>query len=188
MNTDEPAAHFAWDLLDSAKQALETQVAEKPAAAEPAPQAEAPDPRPERQPVIQPVASELDDAPIGQPEPPEKLVVEPASDTGEPSPAMLQPKPTADELQVRTGLLEPESEMLPTGQATATAIIPIEAAAAIEEPCTASLQSEPPAEKGPAGVDGPRAATVVPKIRGPPVTKWGLYPAGADADCDTVRG
>src|SRR4029079_9732581 len=156
MNTNEQAAHFAWDLLDSAKQALETQVAEKPAAAEPAPQAEAPDPRPERQPVIQPVASELDDAPIVQPQPPEKLVVEPASDTGEPSPAMLQPKPTADELQGRTGLPEPESEMLPTGQTTATAIIPTDVVAAIEEPSSTSLQLEPPAEKGPAGLRMPR--------------------------------
>jgi len=146
MNTDEPAAHFAWDLLDSAKQALETHVAEKPAAAEPAPQAEAPDPRPERQPVIQPVASELDDAPIGQHQPPESPIVEPAGATGEPSPAILQPKSTTDELLVRTDLPEPESEGLAAGQASATAIIPTDAAAAIEEPSTASLQSEPPAE------------------------------------------
>jgi hypothetical protein len=167
MNTDEQAAHFAWDLLDSAKQALETQVAEKPAAAEPAPQAEAPDPRPERQPVIQPVASELDDAPIGQPQPPEKLVVEPASDTGEPSPAMLQPKPTEDELQVRTGLPEPESEMLPTRQATATAIIPTDVVAAIEEPSSTSLQLEPPAEKGPAGLRMPGESGRLPMLGQP---------------------
>ena len=160
MNTDEPAAHFAWDLLDSAKQVaalhdVETQVAEKPAAAEPEPQAQAPDLRPESQPVIQPVASTLEDAPIGQHQPPERLVVEPASAAGGPSAAILPPKPTADELLVRTDPPEPESEGLPTGQATATAIIPTDAAAAIEEPSTASLQSEPPAEKGPAGLRMP---------------------------------
>ena len=164
MNTDEQAAHFAWDLLDSAKQALETQVAEKPAAAEPAPQAEAPDPRPERQPVIQPVASELDDAPIGQPQPPEKPVVEP---TAEPSPAMLQPKPTEDELQVRTGLPELESEMLPTGQTTATAIIPTDVVAAIEEPSSTSLQLEPPAEKGPADLRMPGESGRLPMLGQP---------------------
>src|SRR4029079_18741032 len=59
---------------------------------------------------------------------------------------------TAGELLVRTDLPEPESEELPTGQAAVTPIIPIDAAAAIEEPSTASLQSEPPAEKEPAGL------------------------------------
>jgi hypothetical protein len=168
MNTEEPPAHFAWDLLDSAKQVAalrgaETN-AEKPAPAEPEPQAQAPDLQPERQPVIQPVASALDDAPIGQHQPPEGLIVEPASATGGPSPAILQPKPTADEPLVRTDLPEPESEGLPTGQAAATAIIPIDAAAVIEEPSTASLQSEPPAEKGPAGLRMPGESGRLPML------------------------
>jgi hypothetical protein len=79
MNTDESPTHFAWDLLDSAKQvaeprSAETQAAEKPAATEPGPQSQVPDIRPESQPV-RPVACALDDAPIGQHEPPETLIV-----------------------------------------------------------------------------------------------------------------
>jgi hypothetical protein len=160
MNTDdEPPAHFAWDLLDSAKQVValrgaQTQVAEKPAAAET--EAQAPD--------LRPVASALDDAPIGQHQPPEGLVVEPASAIGGPSPAILQPQPIADDLPVKADLPEPESEGLPTGQATATAINPIDAAAAIEEPSTASLQSEPPAETGPSGLRMPGESGRLPML------------------------
>ena len=173
MNTDEePPAHFAWDLLDSAKQVAalrgaQTQVADKPAATEPEPQVQAPDLRPESEPVIQPVASALHDAPIGQHQPPESPIVEPANAIGGPSPAILQPKPTADELLVRTDLPEPESEGLAAGQASATAIIPIDVAAAIEEPSSTSLQLEPPAEKGPAGLRMPGESGRLPMLGQP---------------------
>ena len=127
MNLDEPAAHFAWDLLDSAKQvaplrSTETQGTQKPAAAEPEP--DAPDLRPHSQSVM-PVASALDEAPIGQHEPP-------------------------------TDPPEPEADGSPTGgQPPAAAIILTEAAAAIEEASTATLQPEPPVEKKPASVRMP---------------------------------
>jgi hypothetical protein len=156
MNTDEAPAHFAWDLLDSAKQVAEqrsAEAAEKPAAAEPEPQPQVPDIRPESQPIIRPVECALDDAPIGQHEPPETLIVrlEQATATEGPSPAQLQPEPTADGLLVNTDLPEPEAEGSSTSGPPATAIIQTEAAA-IEEPSNAPLRPEAPVEKGPPSV------------------------------------
>jgi hypothetical protein len=159
MNTDEAPAHFAWDLLDSAKQVVEprsaeTQAVEKPAAAEPQPQPQVPDIRPESQPVIRPAECALDDAPIGQQEPPETLIVRLEQATAEGrSPAPLQSKSTADSLPVSTDPPEPEAEGSPTGgQSAAAAIILTKAAAAIEEPSNAPLQPEPAVEEEPASV------------------------------------
>jgi hypothetical protein len=174
MNTDEAPAHFAWDLLDSAKQVVEprsAEAAEQPAA-EPEPQPQVPDIRPESQPVIRPVACALDDAPIGQHEPPETLIVrlEQATATEGPSPAPLQPKPTAGSLPVSTDRPEPEAEGSPTGgQPPAAAIILTEAAAEIEEPSNAPLQPEPPVEKGPASVRMPGESGRLPVLGQQPI-------------------
>jgi len=172
MNTDESPAHFAWDLLDSAKQvaeprSAEAQAVEKPAAAEPAPRSQVPNIRPESQPVIRPVACALDDAPIGQHEPPETLIVrlDQATATGGPSPAPLQPKPTADSLAISTDPPEPEAAGSMTGGQPATAsIIVTKAAAAIEEPSNAPLQPEPPVEKEPASARMPGESGRLPVL------------------------
>jgi len=145
MDTDEQPAHFAWDLLDAAKQVAAKQVAEKRTFSEPARTTNAPDAK------EQEYALTLPASPIVQPQPPALRVIQPepeAATEEPPTPPLLPMSPTEAALEC-TNQHEPESGIPPLIEQPATAAIETEAPAAIEEPSRAQLQPEPTAESLP---------------------------------------
>jgi hypothetical protein len=147
MDTDEQPAHFAWDLLDAAKQVAVKQVTDERVTSEPARQTKAPDAE------AQGLALTLRAPPVvrhePQPQPAALPIIqpEPEAATEQPPTPPLQLEPTSETAPEGAHQLEPESGIPPMiGQPPATAIIRTEAPAAIEEPSSAQLQPEPRAE------------------------------------------
>jgi hypothetical protein len=125
MNSDEPSAHFAWDLLDSAKQvaalrATETQLAEKPAAAAAEPQPQAPDAPDQPKPTADglPVSTGLPEPESeglpsnGQPPATAIIGTDAATAIEEPSTAPLRPEPIVEE-EPASARVQGESGRLP---------------------------------------------------------------------------
>jgi hypothetical protein len=178
MDTDEHPAYFAWDLLDAAKQVAVKQDTEKRVTSEPARHIRAPDAE------VRGLAMTLRASSIVQhpPEPPALPIVqpEPEAATEEPPTPPLQPEPTTEAAPESDQQFEPESGIpLMIRQSPATAIIPTEAASAIEEPSTAQLQPEPTAEKPPASAGRPESESG---------KMWQqLLPVRRDADIPKLR-
>ncbi|QDW36959.1 hypothetical protein FFI89_007295 [Bradyrhizobium sp. KBS0727] len=143
MDTEDSIAHFAWDLLDSAKQlagprATEAQAASKPD--EQATQPKAPHMGSERQFDVRTLTSARDTPPI------EEHKIDPFQST------------TAGEKQPdRAALPVPETETSPTREKPPEATtIQSEAATTIEQASTKPPQPEPPVQNALASASRPR--------------------------------
>jgi hypothetical protein len=151
MDTDEQPAHFAWDLLDAAKQVAVTQVADDRATSE----TKAPDVEAQRPAITQ------DTSPIvrHQPEFAAPSIIQPEAETGELLNPRLQPKPTSETAPESAHQPEPESAISPvSGPPPATAaMIRTEAPAEKEEP--SGPQFQPVAEGLQANARRPNSAS-----------------------------
>jgi hypothetical protein len=144
MNTEDSIAHFAWDLLDSAKQLAEPRATEARAAGKPdeqATQPKAPHMGSERQSVVRTLTPALDVPPI------EEHRID-----------LLQPTAGGEEHPGCTAV--PETKTSPTMEkppaAAAIQTVQTEVAAAIEQASAKPPPPEPPAEKAPISASRPR--------------------------------
>jgi hypothetical protein len=152
MDTDEQPAHFAWDLLDAAKQVALTQVADARATSETnAPDTEA-----------QGLALPPDASPIvgHQVEPAALSIMQPEPEAGEPPPVPLQLDPTSEMALSSAHPLGPGSGIPPIIEPLpATATIDTEASTKKEEPSSPQVASEATAKGLPTIPRGPTSAS-----------------------------